>query len=163
MQQQLSLFDALPAAPAPSLDDLFAGVGGHDWNRVGAARTKGGTTFHTFRFAATDDERELAEGELPYWLVELDQAAGVWAKRARADIGAIEVVVSRQGLENRVKAVREQLRRITDVALRRKVHEELVRAEALADERLVRLERRAAEQEREARAAKKPAPARGWS
>lgn len=150
MSQQLSLFDVMPVE-VPALDELLRQLGQHDWNRVGAPRQKGGTTFHTFRYAATDDERELAEGELPYWVADLDRAAGTYAKRARADIGAIEVVITRQGLSNRAKAARECLRHITDVALQRTVREELARAEAVAEERLTRLERRAAEAERAAR------------
>jgi hypothetical protein len=162
VSQQLSLFDAMPVE-APPLDDLLRQLGQHEWDRVGTPKKKGATTFHTFRRGGTDDVRDLAEGELSYWLADLDRAAGTWAKRARADIGAIEVVITRQGLENRTKAARENVRQITDVELRRKVREELVRAEAIADERIARLEQRAAEQERAARPRAQqasPAPAR---
>ena len=40
------------------------------WDRIGAPRQKGSTTFYTFRHGGTHDERELAAGEVPLWAAE---------------------------------------------------------------------------------------------
>lgn len=78
------------SAPAPDMADIFKRLSAHGYDRGGEPRQKGMTTFHTFRDRASDlDEDsagviELAEGELPIWLQELDSnAAYAQAKQER--------------------------------------------------------------------------------
>lgn len=54
--------------------DLFGRLSAHGWDSIGKPRQKGMTTFISFRHGGTGDENELAEGELPYWLEQLDES-----------------------------------------------------------------------------------------
>jgi hypothetical protein len=54
--------------------DLFFRLSAHGWDSIGKPRLKGITTFISFRHGGTGDENELAEGELPYWLEQLDDS-----------------------------------------------------------------------------------------
>lgn len=75
---------AAPAEPtipeAPNLADILLRLDAHGYAKIGT-RQKGITTFYSFRdFRSTLDdgqagELELAEGELPLWLAELDSNA----------------------------------------------------------------------------------------
>jgi hypothetical protein len=67
----------LEEAPAPDLDDILLRLDAHGFAKSGT-RQKGITTFYSFRDFGSQlgedqaGEIELAEGELPYWLQELD-------------------------------------------------------------------------------------------
>lgn len=74
--QQRSLFE--PAPPA-TLAETLTRLSAHGWDQIGR-RQRGMTTFYTFRRG--DDEQELAEGELSYWLADEDRAAA-WRERRR--------------------------------------------------------------------------------
>src|SRR6185369_13509133 len=64
-------------APAPDLADMILRIDAHGYAKSGT-RQKGMTTYYSFRDFKADladgdaGEIELAEGELPYWLAELD-------------------------------------------------------------------------------------------
>lgn len=69
MVEQLDMF--APPPPA-TLAETLTRLSAHGWDQVGT-RKRGMTTFYTFRRG--DDENELAEGELAYWLADEDRAA----------------------------------------------------------------------------------------
>lgn len=72
---------------APDLHDILFRLSAHGYDRVGGTRQRGSTTLYTFRDRASDmDEEsagvlELAEGELPLWLNELDASAAYTQQR----------------------------------------------------------------------------------
>jgi hypothetical protein len=84
LEEHYSTLDRLeqirPPEP-PALADVLKRLGAHGYDQTGAARQKGMTTFYTFRDRASDlDEDsvgviEMAEGQLPFWLAELDDNA----------------------------------------------------------------------------------------
>lgn len=67
-------------APTPDLSDILLRLDAHGYAKS-STREKGITTFYSFRDFKNDlddesvGEIELAEGELPYWLAELDANA----------------------------------------------------------------------------------------
>lgn len=72
---------AMPATPA--LDDILLRLDAHGYAKT-TTRQKGMTTFYSFRnYASTSepDEVELEEGQLPYWLAELDSHAAYAQQR----------------------------------------------------------------------------------
>jgi hypothetical protein len=67
------------SAPTPDLADILLRLDAHGYAKIGTHQ-KGITTFYSFRDFRSDAEEsagelELAEGELPYWLTELDDNA----------------------------------------------------------------------------------------
>jgi hypothetical protein len=121
---------ALPPLPALSTDQLIQQIGMHAWDRVGGTRKSGSTTFYTFRYGTTDDERELAEGELIYWLDELDQSSARNTTQARAAIAAMRQATNERDSLAAYARARDALKRITNVAQRAAVDSELRAAEA---------------------------------
>lgn len=77
-----------PPSPAPALDDILLRLDAHGYTKT-TTREKGGATLYSFRdFSGQHDETggevEMAEGELGYWLDELDtSAAYAQAKQER--------------------------------------------------------------------------------
>lgn len=77
-----------PATPTPDLADILLRLDAHGYAKT-STREKGITTFYSFRdYSGRSDETggevELAEGELPIWLTELDShAAYAQAKQER--------------------------------------------------------------------------------
>ena len=73
----------LSAPATPPFDELLGRLDALGYTRVGAPRVKGMTTYHSFLEQGTGEELELAEGELPYWLQQLDEReAARGARRA---------------------------------------------------------------------------------
>jgi hypothetical protein len=123
--QQLDLFSTEEPAP-PTLDDVFARLSRHGWDRVGAPRTKGGATFHEFRRGTTDEFNTLAEGELSYWLADLDRAAAHWACTARKELAKLRRAHTGATRSEVDRAARAAARHITDVELSHEVYREIV-------------------------------------
>lgn len=79
--------------PAPDLSDILLRLDAHGYARAGT-RQKGMTTFYSFRDVRNDldDDNvgvlELAEGELSYWLAELDTNAAYALQRQERFIDA---------------------------------------------------------------------------
>ena len=71
----------LSAPATPPFDELLGRLDVLGYTRVGAPRVKGMTTYHSFLEQGTGEELELAEGELPYWLTQLEEREA--ARQAR--------------------------------------------------------------------------------
>jgi hypothetical protein len=68
MQQASNTPQSPAQQPLDPADTLILSQAG--WDRVGAPRQKGMTTFYEFRHGGTHEERELAAGEVSFWAAE---------------------------------------------------------------------------------------------
>ncbi len=112
----LMLEATTPKAAAPGLDALLGALSRHGWDRVGAPRQKGATTFHTFRQA--DDERELAEGELSFWLADLDRSSATWAGKARHELAVAQTAATERVAEIALTEAIACIKRVSDADIR---------------------------------------------
>lgn len=131
--QQRSLFSTSEPAPL-SLDVVLAALSRHGWDRVGVPKRRGSTTYYEFRRGTTDEFNELAEGELPYWLAQLDASAARWAALARKELPVLRYSRDARKRGEAETAARTAARRITDVELREQVYREIVAASMRREE-----------------------------
>jgi hypothetical protein len=117
-----------------TVDDLLARIGRHQWDRVGGLARRGGANIYTFRRGSTDELVDLAEGELPYWLAQLDGAAAALAKQARKQLAVLRYSRDAQKRSDAERTARSLARQITDVTLREAVYREIVAASTRWDE-----------------------------
>lgn len=111
-----------PRLATPDLHTLLGGLSRHGWDRVGAPRQRGSTMLYTFRQA--DDERELAEGELSFWLADLDRSAASWAARARHELAVSRTAATERVAEIALTEAIKCIKLVSDDAIRRELRAE---------------------------------------